>query len=67
MNYVQGVVINLLLSGLAASAVVIVLVFIFGNLSALDQLSNQINAIGGVIFGVVFGYRLNTLSQKFKK
>lgn len=63
VELVITIVVALLLSLLAA----LILGFAAGNAGVLGKYFSEINMLTGVIFGLIVGYKLNTLVRENKK
>jgi len=61
VDVIGKIVISLLIAGLGSSVVIIILILVLGNIYGIESVENHINLVGGVVFGIIFGYRLKSI------
>lgn len=65
-KFIAELLFTVLVAGVVSSGLGLLLAFIFGNLGQHQQAYPSINAAAGVFFGLIIGYKLNTLIRTHK-
>ncbi|GEM_PF-3353606 len=65
-KFIIELVITIVVAGLLSTIVTLVLTFVTGNAGTFNESVANINLVSSILFGLIIGYKLNSLLQQQK-